>query len=307
MTNYGILKTPIGSHGDEQLFEKKCLPIAIILAFKHHLSEEDEKDSKKKLEAKTNFLKMSRKKPGYDNILLSKTGAKMLHDEVTTLLSNLDLPLEGPYQLHEIVPKIADSLQAQISIFSKQNEAFCTYMYPAKFDKTRRQLYLQEEEWNEKTKDRHVNVITLLQMFYKRNSFFCPSCKQILKSKQHRHICRNRRTGSSCFFCRRFLRTSDTKCSTSNSFLFCQSISENSNEKHRCPRCRCYGMSRKCLKDHMTHCGKTFKGYKCERECGKWTYTNSANPTREDVERNHVCFRYYLHQRHMFIFLFFPI
>lgn len=246
---------------------------------------------------------MSRKKKGCERILFSRPGAKMLNDEVQTLLSNLDLPLEGPYQLHEVVPKIADSLQVQISIFSKQNESFCTYMYPAKFDKTRRQLYLQEEEGDEKTKNRHVNVITLLQMFYNRNKFFCPSCKQILKSKKFRHICRNRATGSSCFFCRRFLRTAETKSSKSNEFLFCKTICESTNEKHRCPKCRCYGQSLGCLDDHLIHCGKSVKGYKCEKACGKWTYTNSANPTPALVKRNHICFRYYLHQRTMLFLL----
>lgn len=294
---YGILHTPIGIEEDEYIFQNKCLPIAIILAYHHHISEENGHGS----EQQKKFAKLSRKKTASSNILL-KAGGNLMHQEVTSLLTSLDLPVEGPYLLHEIIPKIADHLNVQISIFNPQNEAFRTYMYPTEFDKTRRQLFLQEEDI-ENTNEKHVNVITLIRTFFLRHKFVCPACKKMLKSKQFRHLCRNKRSGESCFSCRKFVKTTDTKWHKGNEFLFCKCIAGDKDEKFVCPRCACYAPSPECLEDHLKMCGKTIKGYKCEKGCGKWTYTNSVYPTTESLKKSHICnlYVYNLHQRHLFL------
>lgn len=214
-----------------------------------------------------------------------KKGLKLLKSKVDELIFACDLNVTGPYNVHEVVPKICEFYNVQVHVIcGLQTKNASLLSFPPQFDDTKTQIIL------EKTSQEHVNLISNLKTFFryhkKRLCFEC--CKTFHQT--YRHFCTKRNV---CFACRRFFCTSQTNLQNDKYFEFCDSqIEENClPEPSVCKLCNMVLLTKSCEQGHKNQCGivKTSKGrmgFYCNL-CQKHFKHGFRNS--QDAKNNHVC------------------
>lgn len=217
--------------------------------------------------------------------LARKKGLKLLKEKVDELILACDLNTSGPYNAHEVLPKICEFYDIQVHIIcGLQTKKASVLSFPPKFDDTKVQICL------EKSAEHHVTLISNLKTYFrhhkKRLCFEC--CKTFHQT--YRHFCTQRDV---CFACRKFFSTKETELHNDKYFDFCDGhIEENFLPTPSiCSLCNMVSVTENCKIGHKNQCGviKTSKGrmgYQCNK-CQKHFRYGFSNS--EDAKQNHIC------------------
>ena len=278
-------------------FVNKCLLTHIILGKLQHEARASQnfaqlalllslcKKQKNNYE-KHHFTKKRRSLQSEASVKASqKKGFKLLKTKVDELILACDLHHSGPYNVHEVVPKICEFYDIQVHVIcGLQTKNASVLSFPPQFDDTKLQIIL------EKTSQQHVTLISNLKTFFrhhkKRLCFEC--CKTFHQT--YRHFCTKK---SVCFACRRFFCTKETNFQNDKYFEYCDSQIEDKflAVPSICNLCNMVCLTANCEKGHKNQCGviKTSKGrmgFYCNT-CRKHFRHGFLNS--EDAKNNHVC------------------
>jgi hypothetical protein len=232
------------------------------------------------------YTKKYRSQKSEEKIKQSQQKAlKMLNKKVQELIAECKLNSSGPYNVHEVLPKICNFYNIQVHIIcGLQTKKASLLSFPPNFDDTKFQIVLQ------KTSDQHVNLISNLKTFFGHNNKrVCFECSKTF-APRYRHFCSQKKV---CYACRRFYRTKETELANDKFFDYCDAqIEENFlTVPSICTLCNMVLTTKSCEETHKTLCGKeqTSKGrlgFYCNlcRKHFRHGFTSS-----EDAQKNHVC------------------
>ena len=276
-TNFTIKKKkyyfylPKGFEEYEEVFSKNCLLLSII--FGNYLNSSLEIGQKSfnqfKYFSDINSKKLSKQKR-IGICLLKEVERICLDNEITNLL--------GPHSLEEIAPKLTNYFGCQLIVFNNLLIEKIAYLYPPKFDETKKPIYLfQEISANGNS---HVYLINKIKSFQRFNFKICLYCEKAYKGKDHifhLHKCQKRIT---CENCHRYKANEKTYINHENKDLYCieekedfqcKSCDKKINNKHclryhKCSEFFCFKCKRIIKRSIFTSIEKSKKSHKCEEE-----------------------------------------
>lgn len=279
---------------DDEFFQNKCLIMHIALGiFKHEaiFSKNYRKFSlllnicyKQKKQSLTHKHSTLKKRPLLSpaKINLAK---KMLRSKVEEIIDRCHLPTEGPYNVHDVLPKIAEAYNFQVHIICGLHAKVGSLLsFPPSFDDSKTQIVL------EKIGNQHVTLVSNLKMFFRHfNKCICFECSKTFYHK-YKHICAKRKT---CFACHRFFSNERTQLENDAFFKYCDGAIEANMlpVPNICDTCNSISLTISCTIAHKTLCGlksnsKGRMGYNCQK-CDK--HFNLGFSNAEEARQNHVC------------------
>jgi hypothetical protein len=241
---------------------------------------------KKRSYQKHYFTKKKRSPISEERIVQArKRGLFLLKSKVQKLISDCDLPLMGPYDVHEVLPKICEVLDIQVQIIcGLQTKNASLLSFPPTFDNSKIQIVL------EKLYDHHVTLISNLKSFFGfHKKRVCFECSKTFHHS-YRHFCTKKKI---CFACRRFFSSKDTEIRNDRFFEYCDGEIEEKflPVPSECTTCNFVSITKNCQDMHKKLCavGKNSKGrlgYFCN-VCQK--HFRQGFSCSEDAQLNHIC------------------
>lgn len=214
-----------------------------------------------------------------------KKGLYLLKTKVQELITECDLPSRGPYNVHDVLPKICDILNIQVQIIcGLQTKNASILSFPPTFDNSKIQVVL------EKLYDHHVTLISNLKSFFAHHKKrVCFECSKTFHHS-YRHFCTKKKI---CFACRRFFSSKETEVRNDPFFEYCDA---EIDEQHllvpsECSTCNLVSRTKNCETVHKKLCGvgkntKGRLGYFCNI-CQK--HFRQGFSCSEDAQINHLC------------------
>jgi len=292
----GTLEMNISSEDDAE-FLNKCLLTHVILGKLQFDARKTKNLSElalllslckkhKKNYEKHYFTKKRRSAKSEASVTSARSKAlKLLKQKVDELITACHLNQSGPYNVHEVLPKISEFLGIKVHLIcGLQTKNASVLSFPPNFDDRKPQICL------EKVSEHHVILISNLKTYFrhqkKRLCFEC--CKTFHQT--YRHFCTKR---TICFACRRFFCTKETEIHNDKYFEYCDGqIEENFlTDPIICPLCNLGSLTENCKIGHKNECGVTNTskgrmGFYCNtcKKHFRYGFSNS-----EDAKNNHVC------------------
>ena len=210
-----------------------------------------------------------------------KYASKLLIDHLTLLIDTLQLPPNGPYELHATLKILSKHWKCQFFVFSgiSQAKSKLSYWFPSTYDDSLMPIYLYQPFG-----ENHIIYIQNIDSYYRNNGKLCLGCMQTFKGVRYRHFCKSKR---SCFACHRYLQTPSTYIHLKLNRHFCN-VNICPEIFTSCDRCNCKILSQSCLRAHKLLCyAKGYFGWFCD-QCQKFTYSVN-NLTSDEMKKRHVC------------------
>jgi hypothetical protein len=271
--NVWAIDVPNGTPKHLNVFKNKCLLICTILGLSQN---EFYKSNRKNKE----FVYMQKINSSLSH--KQEHACKLIMRHLNEMITNVNLPSDGPYDFEETAKKLSDFYKCQFFIFdSIDNSTKLKCLYPNEYNDTLQPIYLFEPLDN----SCHLVFIRQLNSYFKKNVKVCFNCKKTFKSFKYKHMCTESKV---CFSCRRPFATKNTYMHEKLKNNFCDK--NIACETHKiCPICNITMYSKHCQKSHTsTLCNGigTF-GWKC-LICNKFTY-RKGNLNAKTIAQNHKC------------------
>jgi len=256
----------------KNIFKNKCLLTGTILGLLQNAYFKSNRNDKRYIYVQNINSTVKAKQNHAGNVLV---------EELENLISQTQLPKNGPYELESTVKILSKFYSCQFFIFDGiDNSNKLLFQYPTKYDDTLIPIYLYQPN----DEPNHVVFIRHLMSYFKANVKICLGCKQIFSTYNYRHLCPQKK---SCFSCRRFFCSEATYLHEKLLFSFCD---KNITKEIPilCPLCNVTCYSNHCFNGHKLLCsGKGTFGYKCLK-CNKFTYRH-GNLNGIDIKKQHNC------------------
>ena len=214
-----------------------------------------------------------------------KPALKLLKNQVFSVLEDLDLPLSGPYDLEDTIPKLTEYFDTKIRILDRGGSRI---LYTCPENKKLGQGSEINLLMTQKDGKNRLDVITNLNLYVKPFGLFCHICNRILTKKSHK--CSN---SAACYACGRAkLEYSDVLFETSFSqALFCR---EDPGKWNTCSRCGMTTRSKKCGKIHSRKkSNNCYHRKKCELCSRVYVVKKDRVHTCQEERFCQLCFSYY--------------
>ena len=253
-------------------FKDKCLLTSTILGLLQHIYFESNRKDRRYLYAQNINSTDLAKQIHAGNIILS---------ELNKLITNLQLPENGPYDIEETAKKLSIYFNCQFFIFDGiHNSKKLIFMYPEQFQDDLKPIYLLQPI---DAKD-HLVFIRNYHSYCRANVKICFGCKKTFSSYNYKHLCPQRQC---CFSCRRFFQGSNTYLNEKLIPEFCNK-NVTLESSFICELCNVTCYSNHCYKGHKLHCnGQGTFGYKCLK-CNKFMYRH-GKMNGKNLKLNHYC------------------
>lgn len=211
-----------------------------------------------------------------------------LSNQLLRLISKCGFLHDGPYDVHEVLPKIAESLNIQIHlIHSIQSKQAAIDSYPDHFDSARPQIVLY------RTSQEHASYVYDLKVafrYFKKQ--VCFKCKETFWFN-YQHVCKKSDT---CFSCRKTYQQPSDCPQVDQFFETCDSQIETSMLEFplQCEKCNIPITTQKCFLGHKKICGisessKGKAGFYCEK-CNTFFGRNrSGFANSKEAKEMHIC------------------
>ena len=268
-----ILPTPIGFKDFENAFLGQCAIVSCILAkgYNSYLSEDNSDFPYRDI---SNFIQ--------DNILKVKKVGFWILAKLRHFLQSKNVNQDSNGYTSDINKKLQQYFSCQIHIFCNKSSDFKVASYPAKYNPSMEQIYIEQTEVGENL---HYQAISNINQFF--NSMkrrYCFDCGIIIKSDLNnwRHSCNRRKT---CLACRRLCYEEDLWClPKEKEKTFCD---QRENKVYdMCKVCKVEFLSSDCEKNHRK--SECRRGIKC-LNCTKYISICSKRRNQKEALTKHVC------------------
>jgi hypothetical protein len=159
------------------VFKDKCLLTATILGLLQNEYFKSNRQDRRYLYAQNinSINKVKQCRAG--QIILS---------ELNKIIQNLELPLNGPYDLEETTKKLTSAFKCQFFIFDGIcNSRKLIYMYPEKYQDELQPIYL----FQPREAKNHLVFIRNYHSYCRANMTVCFNCKKTFLTSNYRHLC----------------------------------------------------------------------------------------------------------------------
>jgi len=271
----GVIEIKPGFLGDEAAFENKCLLWSTLIC---HFANEAFQSSKEG----SIFEKLTHLWTKRSTQKNKKDAGKLLKQEIEKLISQLDLPVNGPYNIIETLPKLCHHFSSQIHVIrsTQEPEANVESFPSSVWDDTLPQIFLYLSEPG------HVVPIINLKKYVNKNNQLCLICRKTF-TPFYRHVCSFKE--KSCFLCNCYYAKENTIIQKNLPFQYCFSkLDLHLPNFIVCNICNYKFPTQRCFDSHKVICGVKSKrgriGWFCDT-CNKFVKGNSS----ENVKKQHKC------------------
>lgn len=232
-----------------------------------------------------NLKPIKRKKQTAKNINRAK---EELLNRMQGLISECGFSPEGPYDVHEVLPKMASKLNIQIHLINSiQSKQAAVDSFPTEFDATRPQIILF------RTSPEHASYVYDLRAtfrYFKKQ--VCFKCKETFWFN-YQHVCKKSNT---CFGCRKTFQMPGDTQQVDPFFEFCDSQMEAAmlDVPAQCDKCNIPITTENCFASHKKICGisdtsKGKAGFYCEKCQTFFGRNRSGFANSQEAKEKHVC------------------
>ena len=227
---------------------------SVILGAHHaqHLKYLHTKDPQCKIQSRV-FWHLKKLKNDPSN----KSALKLLKNKVFAVLDDLDLPLSGPYNLENVVPKLCEYFDVVIRILDRGGTRV---MYTSAIEQSGKRaeinLLLTAQEDDDK---KRLHLIVNLNYYVKAfGHIFCHICNRVLNRKTHKCT-----YVQNCYSCNRYKVNADQELfeTAYTQTLYCKPVPD---QWKNCEKCEIVARSHHCSKLHKT---KASSRCRAKRKC----------------------------------------
>jgi hypothetical protein len=238
----GVIEIKPGFLGDEAAFENKCLLWSTLIC---HFANEAFQSSKEG----SIFEKLTHLWTKRSTQKNKKDAGKLLKQEIEKLISQLDLPVNGPYNIIETLPKLCHHFSSQINVIrsTQEPEANVESFPSSVWDDTLPQIFLYLSEPG------HVVPIINLKKYVNKNNQLCLICRKTF-TPFYRHVCSFKE--KSCFLCNCYYAKENTIIQKNLPFQYCFSkLDLHLPNFIVCNICNYKFPTQRCFDSHKVICG----------------------------------------------------
>jgi len=262
-----LLSIPEGFEGFEFVFSQNCLLLSLILG--NYLNASQEKS------VREYYLDVMKNLKSENTRLKIEAGQQLLNELFRICTENNIANIMGPHSLEEIAPKLSSYFNCQIIVFNNLLSQQISYIFPPKYDETKKAIFLLQEISAEGKS--HISLINRIKSFWRFNFLLCLHCEKVFRSKSHIfqiHKCQKRQI---CDACQRYKAFPDTHLNLDNIINYCV----EGNKEIVCDFCKIKITNDLCFKYHQ--CSEYF----CQR-CDTLV-KRTQSMTLSQTQKRHKC------------------
>ena len=256
--NKHIFQIPRGTKKIPDLFENKCLPIAITVSWLYNLAFEKNPKGDQKILDKLKGLHDKR-----NATRQHKSAMYIIRccENILKKVPDLDLS-SGPFSL-QILSPLCQALKIQVIIVGKLFPQRILHMTPETADPKRMKVFLYDScRLSQEGTIRHLDVLLRPDGFFEKKKAFRVCCLAYLRPKA-RHKCHLRQT---CKWCKKVMLNKDDYVNHLLAKKVCLRQWKSDLKPVRyCDTCDQSFQNQACFSEHTKH--QCFEFYKCH--CGR--------------------------------------
>jgi hypothetical protein len=266
-----LFSTPSGYKNQADVFKDMCLLVAIIIGNFLNYSLQG-------------VLKLTHFKASQKLKMLPIKYGKLIETEIKKIYKNIPTFIRSyPSDLEPTIKMLAKYYNSQIVVFSEKQMSQIVFMFPIKFDCSRKPIFLLLSR-----RQHHVDVISDVVDYFKTKGvgFICVFCKKSTRHYTNRHFCKKQ---ISCVCCNRIKANSDFYLNSCLRKLYC--VDPDIPSRIICTKCNLEIKTTDCFDLHKDICKL---GWKC-LTCTRYLKTNGNFKNQTLLKENHVCYQQLCH------------